>query len=400
MTRLAKVVAGLLVVCVLALPGGALVQPAATNANPVVSVAESVAQFALLKLGNYLANQPNTLGSFLKVMGLGDPSTRELDGIQKTVDEINTKVEELKKSVDQLKGRVEKVNCNLSQAHLRESQAVIEEAWRTFSDTVRLAKTADKQQKMKLGAELPAKIDREFRGATPAATVTLIHNTLVGTPPLSSMISDCGVAYQEAAAPFVSSLLRKQVESLVQYWQGLEAEAAVMNIGLLVKAGEESRARDAFDRAKSNLVEEKGKIKPSLDNLVLDTRTHLVWRKHFEVTTYDKRNVALDLKYGRLPSYSEVEGLFRGCCASMKAIDWLRHDTPFLVPNPQPEPLGFKRALVSRDYYKNAEGKLELSLGATDLNADKPKYTKVGFAEYAYWDTVVNTNWGQFLYTS
>src|SRR5207248_1325248 len=93
--RLTKVLAGLLLACVIALAGGALVEPMATKARPVATTASpvdalgSVAQFALLKLGNYLANQPNEFGQFLKTMGLGDASHAQLDAIEKTVGEIN-----------------------------------------------------------------------------------------------------------------------------------------------------------------------------------------------------------------------------------------------------------------------------------------------------------------------
>ena len=394
MVRLAKVVAGLLVVCVLALPRGALVEPPAAKANPVVQAGLAVGQFALLKLANYAANNlkdNNLFGTFLRYVGFGDAGTPQLDYIQKTVDEINVKVDKLQVSVDKLAVRVEHTNCNVSRTSLSGNEAEIETAWTRIRDTVVLVRNKPADEQKKLGANLPAAINNVFKGSTPAATVTKIHNVLIGTKGTLSMIHECGVAYQANEGRFVSSSLHDEVESLVHYWQGLEAEAAVMDIGLLASEGNEALARIHFAQAESNLKEEAARVKPSLHDLVLDTHTRRFWGKDFHVTTYDTRNTIPDLKFGRLPSYAEAADLFKACCAGLKVIDWLRRDTPFVVPNRQPPP-PVTHALVSNDMYKR-DGKFVFSTrDAVDLTGDKARSTGVKDNVHAYMGIIVNTS--------
>ena len=358
----------------------------------------SVALFVLQRLGNFTANQAagNGFGQFLMQLGFGDASAAKLDEIQSTLNEINSKLDALQKSVAELRARVENLNCNRSQDKPAVAEAAIENVWKSFDRTVADAKTqlANKPEQQKLSKKLIDRINDEFRQLSPAGAVTLIHNTLLGTTGSSSMIADCGVAYQEASGNFITSQLHDRVAVLVDYWQLVEAQAAVMNIGLLVDKGEETDAKAARQDAESNLATESAKIKPSLENMVLDKGTNLVWTKTavapIKFASWQSRSPGSGW---RLPNSDELRALVRLGYGSMSGVDWLRKQTPFVIPSTPNTTL----ALISSSTLPWKPGKPDLAL---DLNTGDKSVIKVQVNQPCYALFISSARGDKYLYTS
>lgn len=350
MRRSASLVAGVLVICALAAPAVASAEfaaPAKARRGPIATQANvSVALFLLGKLGNYTANQNagSGFGQFLMQLGFGNADARRLDAIESTLKEVNVQLTALNEKVDDLKRRFDNLVCKRAQDTAALVRSQTKAAWEAIGATVEKAKKAlrNKPEQERLSKELVAKIKEEFKTTTPRGAVIHIHDALVGTAGSSSMIDDCGFAYQEANGDFITPTIRERVESLVDYWQLLEAQAAVMQIGLLVDNGEQSAAQAARERAERNLMEESAKVKPlptDPNRMVADLRTHLLWWARILTSRADK---AVDLAAqipprGRwkLPSKSELGRLAKNCCqGSTNAAAWFREKTPFSFDNP------------------------------------------------------------------
>jgi len=365
-----------LTVCLLGLAGGASavrahprVEPTATQADAGTSLALSV----LKGLGSFTAdkNAGNGFGQFLMQLGLGDANAVKLDEIQATLKEINSKLDALQASVAELRGRVENLNCNRSQDRTAVAEAEIETAWKSFGKTVTDARAAlgDRAQQKKLNDKLVASIDDEFRQSSPAGAVTLVHNSLVGTAGLSSMIADCGVAYQEASGNLITSELHDRVALLVDYWQTVEAQAAVMDIGLLVDKGEEADARDARQDAENHLAEESAKVKPSLGDTVLDRSTSLLWTRTAISIKYVNRAARTPAGW-RLPNSTDLEALVKSGYGSMNGLGWFRKSTPFVIP----DAAGTTPAILTAQVLTWLQGK---PVYALDLGATSKSWIKV-----------------------
>jgi len=343
--------------------------PAATQADAGVSVALSVLQ----KLGNFTANQnaDNGFGQLLMQLGLGDASAAKLDAIQSTLNQINAKLDALQTSITELRGRVENLNCNRSQDRDAVAQAAIETAWKSFGKTVTDAKAyiGNGAQQQRLSQKLVASIADEFRQSSPAGAVTLIHNSLIGTAGLSSMIADCGVAYQEAAGGLITSELHDRVALLVDYWQVVEAQAAVMDIGLLVNQGEESDAQDAREQAETNLAGESAKVKPSLGDMVLERATSLLWTRTAISMKYANRQARTPAGW-RIPNSTDLETLVKSGYGAKSGLEWFRRSTPFVIP----QTTGTTSAILTAQVLTWLQAK---PVYALDLTASAKSWIKV-----------------------
>ncbi|HUE28586.1 MAG TPA: hypothetical protein VMP89_17565 [Solirubrobacteraceae bacterium] len=391
MRRIASVLAAVLAGCALAAPAVASPEFAAranTYRGPVAKQANagaSVALFVLQRLGNLAANQNagNGLGQFLMQLGFGDASASKLDDIRSTLNEIDGKLDNLEKSVAALGLRAAQNNCGRSQDRLADAQANAETAWNYIGDRVADAKKAlaNKAEQRSLSKKLVEQINDAFKSASLASTVTLIHNSLVGTRVLSSIINDCGIYYEEAGGDFISPRLRDEVASLVEYWQIVEAQVAVLNIGLLVDKGDQSDAKAQRERAENNLKAESARIKPiptDPNKLVPDTRTHLIWWARILASRAD-RAAAMAAQIPprgqwKLPSKSELGELAKKCCSgSTNAATWFRDKTPFSFDN-----FGLWTQLLSAT--KRPNGQFE----TLDLAAGKVSYGSVKSDANAY----------------
>jgi hypothetical protein len=354
--RIASVGAGLLVICALSASAAAspdFVAQAKADAGPVATqadVAGSVASFLLVRLGNYAANKNagNGFGQFLMQLGLGQADARELNAIEDTLKAVNVQLQALNDKVDGVQKAINNLVCKgaFDTSALVRSQ--IKAAWEEIGTTVTDARNAlrirsEKERTAKqelLGKELAANINKEFRSTSPRGAVIHIHDALVGEGGRSGMIDDCGFAYQEATGDFITPTIRERVEQLVAYWQGLEAQAAVMQIGLLVDSSQRAAAQAARERAENNLAAESAMIKPlpnDPNQMVADLRTHLLWWPRILTSRADKASdlAAKIPPLGRwtLPSKSELGELAKKCCSDSNAASWFRDKTPFSFDN-------------------------------------------------------------------
>ena len=352
MQRNAWLATGLIIVLSLAAPAVAspeFVAPAKADSGPIAKqadVAGSAASFLLQRLGSYVANKNagNGFGQFLMSLGLGNADARGLDAIESTLKDIKTQLTELTDKVDELHKKIDNLNCNRAQDTAALVRSQIKAAWGFIGTTVDKAKKAlrNTAEQERLGKDLVAEIENEFRTTTPNAAVIHINDALVGTGGSSGMIDTCGFAYQEANGDFITPTIRERVESLVDYWQLIEAQAAVMQIGLLADSRQQSAAKAARERAERNLTEESAMIKPLPNDpnvMVADLRAHLLWWARILASRADK---AADLAakippIGRwkLPSKSELGELAGNCCGGLaSAAAWFRDKTPFSFDNP------------------------------------------------------------------
>lgn len=351
MRRLTALVAGVLAVCALATPAVAsakLTAPAKARRGPIAAQADiggSVASFLLKSLGNYVAkrNAGNGFGQMLMQLGLGDASAAGLEAIESTLKRVDSQLSELNEKVNDLNRKVDNLVCRRAQDTAALVRSQTKAAWEDIAPTVAKAKRAvrDRPEQKRLGEELVAKIKEEFKTTSPRGAVIHINDSLVGTGGSSSMIDDCGFAYQEANGNFVTPTIRERVTSLVDYWQLIEAQAAVMQIGLLVDRGEQSSAQAARERAEANLTDESAKVKPlptDPNEMVADLRTHLLWWARILSSRADR---AADLAAqipprGRwkIPSKSELGELAKSCCdGSTNVASWFRDNTLFSFDN-------------------------------------------------------------------
>ncbi len=394
MRRVFAFAAAVLAAGVLAAPAGAQPQPRAREAG----AGASVALFAVQKLGDLAANQNagNGFGQFLMQMGFGDANAAKLEEIQATLREINTKLDAIQRSLNQIKARVEKGNCESVQLSLGSIQAAVQLAWMSFNSAVSEAKNevGNVAEQQLTAQRLQAKIREAFVGTSPALAVLRIHDALAGTGGSPSMIDNCGVAYQEASGEFVSAHLHEEVSAKVNYWQALEAQAAVIAIGQLVDEGNQSEARSERQSVEADLAHETAKIKPSLGTQVLDVRTHILWDRKFQTRPYNSVHIGPGALF-KFPTLEEARALFGNCCNGKTAFQWLRQDTPFEVPDHRD---GVAQAMVT-------ETKAILSVGqfAIPLNSDKPTWIWVQPSQDAYVNYVNlkgKDEWPKYLYHS
>ena len=350
--------AAVIVVCALASPAvasSAVARPAVVDGGPIATQADvtgAAASFLLQRLGNYVANQNagNGFGQFLMNLGLGNADARGLQDIEDSLKDVNGQLKTLNDKVDDLNQKVNAQICKDSQNTAALVRSQIKAGWEAIGTTVTDARdalrirdvTQRKTKQEQLGKDLVANIENEFRSTSPRAAVIHIHDVLVGQGGASGMIDDCGFAYQAANGDFITPQIRERIESLVDYWQVIEAQAAVMQIGLLVEVRQQSAAQAARERAERNLAEESAMIKPLPNDpnvMVADLRTHLIWWARILASRADKAvGLAGQIPpVGRwtLPSKSELGGLAKNCCAgSANAAAWFADKTPFSFDNP------------------------------------------------------------------
>ena len=358
MRRIAVVVAALLIVGVLAAPVAAQARPepaarAALAPRAIPGPAITVGLFVLDKLANLTANETGGtgFGKFLMTLGFGDANAAALASIQSTLNEINMKLDAIQASVNRIEAAVHAGLCKQDQAKLSLTETAIKQAWKIIGTTVDEAKAKlnepvaeRKTGQEKLGADLIAAIKNEFRVTSLGGAVTQVHDALVGTPGSGGqgMIQACGLAYQKKAGDFLDYRLQDEVASLVGYWQTLEAEAAVMQIGVLVNEGKRATATSARAEAVKHLSDETAKIKPSLrdparGDMVLDLRTHLLWRRDWLSNVAADKAGVIGATYApagqwKLPDIGQLRDLAKSCCGNDGSVArWFKNSTPFVL---------------------------------------------------------------------
>lgn len=289
--------------------------------------------FVLNHLGAFAAcqNAGNGFGQFLTALGFGDANGAALAQIQQTLNIINAKLDALKNSVDEIRTAVEKARCENIQTSLGETQAAIKEAWKRFGEATTAARGADSATQKQVAKDLREGIQAEFAGTTPGRAATRIHDALEGTPGSPSMIAVCGVAFQQSAGDFVSLSLYDQVVAMTNYWQALEAQAAVLDIGLKVADSRSASAESEHNATQRGLDSEVAKIKPSLEDMVFDTRTHMAWRRTIRpVANFADADRAAPPGW-KLPTFDELKELARNCCGGdgRNGYGWFFSSTPF-----------------------------------------------------------------------
>jgi hypothetical protein len=335
-----------LVVCVLAVPASTPARPTATQAGagaePIATQADaavSVGLFVLQRLANYTANQNagNDFGQFLIQLGFGHATDARLDQIRATLEEINGKVEALQRSISHL-------GCAVQKASLTKDRSAIENAWNRILITANKAKGESKPQQQQLQKDLRKDLlELDFAGTSPGQAATSIHNTLY-----EEMITDCGKAIEDKTE-FITYALRNDVTTFVNFWQGLEAEATVINIGIEESRGNKELAKAAHGTAEKRFKLELTRVKPSLGssyvpavgaNMVVDRRQKgLLWDRYAKAWTYEE---LLEWTKGtakpghgpawEIPTISQLETLVRDCCGPYPSLeDWFNKVSPFRV---------------------------------------------------------------------
>ena len=345
----AVVVAGALFGCVLAVPASARAEPIASQAGE----ATSAALFVLQKLGNYGANSNagNSFGRLLISLGLGNASLPALQEIQRSLQQIGAELTRINQRLDTLNAAAARLSCQSSQHGLRTGVAAITNAWSKITGTL----GADAKHHLAPDQEIPQSNELKHEiavalgGQSPGTIMNDIHLALVGTPVEAATIDYCGHALEKAGR-FVTSALRDQVVALVDWWQTIEAKAAVLEVGRILdrtgkdftEAGNRAAAQRAYDLAQSNFRAETARIKPSLGNMMFDRDTSRLWQRTWSSNV--RASLAARVHGGQpglggswdLPSLGDLKVLAAGCCGPVPGQSVIRWFAGLRTPGGSP----------------------------------------------------------------
>jgi len=414
----AVMVAGAFLGCVLAAPASARADPIASQSDE----ATSAALFVLQKLGNYGANSNagNSFGQLLIQLGLGNASLPRLLEIEAALNRIGAQLTRINQRLDQLDARVAQLSCQNSVEGLGDNLAAITNAWSKVGEQIGTANDGlDSNREVELSRELKTEIAEALKGRSAGTIMVRIHQALMGIGRFPSLIDNCGEAFEKLTR-FVTSTLRDQVVGLVDFWQTIEAQAAVLDIARILdqtdnsEATRRAAAQRVYAQAQSNFREETARIKPSLRNMMFDRTTERLWQRTWSSNVAAGRAASvtggepgLGGSWG-LPSLYDLKLLASGCCGPIhqSVIRWFASLRTPALPATAGSPLFTitlgvgNTQLVSRDR-RNAGSPSNVMFWTLNIGGGYPFEDTVRPTASVYADrTLFGTGdaWRRFIY--